>query len=472
LIKNGPHTAYISNATNSYGGGTTINDGCLAVHPKGIGSGPVTVNKGGTISFGGVPVTNALTSNGGCFSGGGEACWSGPVKLNGDTKIDTDDRLEFNNMEDGISGSGGITLTAQKVGHGFKSGTLKLVGRNTYTGVTKVEAGVLEVVSSLYNNDATRWTPAHISVNGAAGELLLHVGGPGEFTAAQAETMLKNISTDVDNNGLMAGATFGLDTSNATTVQELSGTIMDSKGPGGGSVLIKKTGAGILKISGANTYTGRTIITGGTLSVDSFNSVVKGKASSSLGAPKTDADAEIMISGGATLTYTGKGETTDRTLNFPGGSDFITLDQSGTGLLKFTNPVVISGYGENKTVALAGSSAGTGELAFNIDNVYDRKEQATTSLTKSGTGTWTLSGINTYTGPTTVTMGTLSFTNAKGLSEKADVSVADGATLALNFKGEMPISKLTLDGKLQPAGTYSAATTPKFIKGVGVLKIQ
>jgi autotransporter-associated beta strand protein len=472
LIKNGPHTAYISNATNSYSGGTTINDGCLAVHPKGIGSGPVTVNKGGTISFGGVPVTNALTSNGGCFSGGGEACWSGPVKLNGDTKIDTDDRLEFNNMEDGISGSGGITLTAQKVGHGFKSGTLKLVGRNTYTGVTKVEAGVLEVVSSLYNNDATRWTPAHISVNGAAGELLLHVGGPGEFTAAQAETMLKNISTDVDNNGLMAGATFGLDTSNATTVQELSGTIMDSKGPGGGSVLIKKTGAGILKISGANTYTGRTIITGGTLSVDSFNSVVKGKASSSLGAPKTDADAEIMISGGATLTYTGKGETTDRTLNFPGGSDFITLDQSGTGLLKFTNPVVISGYGENKTVALAGSSAGTGELAFNIDNVYDRKEQATTSLTKSGTGTWTLSGINTYTGPTTVTMGTLSFTNAKGLSEKADVSVADGATLALNFKGEMPISKLTLDGKLQPAGTYSAATTPKFIKGVGVLKIQ
>jgi len=472
LIKNGPHTVYVSNATNSYSGGTTINDGCLAVNPKGIGSGPVTINKGGTISFGGVPVTNALTSNGGCFSGSGEACWSGPVKLNVDTKIDTNERLEFNNTEAGISGSGGITLTAQKAGHGFKSGTLKLVGRNTYTGATKVESGILEVVSSLYNNDATLWTPANISVNGAAGELLLHVGGPGEFTAEQAGTMLKNIATGVNNNGLMAGATFGLDTSKATTVQELSSTIMDSKGPGGGSVLIRKGGAGTLKISGANTYTGRTIITGGTLSVDSFNSVVKGKASSSLGAPKNDADAEIMISGGATLAYTGKGETTDRNLNFPGAGDIITLDQSGTGLLKFTNPFVMSGYGENKTVVLAGSSAGTGELAFNIDNVYDRKNQATTSLTKSGTGTWTLSGINTYTGPTTVTMGTLSFTNAKGLSEKADVSVANGATLTLNFKGEMRISKLTLDGKPQPAGTYSAATTPDFIKGDGVLKIQ
>ncbi|RLS79026.1 MAG: hypothetical protein DWI03_02830 [Planctomycetota bacterium] len=472
LIKNGPHTVYVSNATNSYSGGTTINAGCLAVNPKGIGTGTVTVNKGGTISFGGAPATNALTSNGGCFSGSGEACWSGPVKLNADTKIDTNERLEFNNIEAGISGSGGITLTAQKAGHGFKSGTLKLVGRNTYTGVTKVEAGVLEVVSSIYNNDVTRWTPANISINGAAGELLLHVGGPGEFTAAQAGTMLKNIAIGVDNNGLMAGATFGLDTGKATTVQELSTTIMDSKGPGGGSVLIRKSGAGTLKISGANTYSGRTIITGGTLSVDSFNSVVKGKASSSLGAPKTDADAEIMISGGATLMYTGKGETTDRNLNFPGGDDIITLDQSGTGLLKFTNPFVMSGYGENKTIVLAGSSAGVGEIAFTIDNVYDRKGKAVTGMTKTGTGTWLLSGKNTYTGPTTIKQGTLVISNPHGLNEETEISISQGGFLDLSLKGEIRIRKLELDGKPQPPGTYDAKNNGNFITGNGVLKIQ
>jgi autotransporter-associated beta strand protein len=225
-----------------------------------------------------------------------------------------------------------------------------------------------------------------------------------------------------------------------------------------------------LKLSGANTHSGQTIITGGTLSIDSFNSVVKGKANSSLGAPKTDADAEIMISGGSTLVYTGKGETTDRNLNLPGAGDTITLDQSGTGLLKLTSAFVMSGFGENKGVVLAGSSAGTGELAFNIDNVYDRKGKATTSITKSGTGTWTLSGTNSYTGPTTVKQGALALANARSLGDKTEVSVADGAMLALNFKGEMPISKLTLDGKLQPAGTYSAASTPKFIKGEGSLK--
>ena len=472
LIKNGPHTVYVSNATNSYSGGTTINAGCLAVNPKGIGTGTVTVNKGGTISFGGAPATNALTSNGGCFSGSGEACWSGPVKLNADTKIDTNERLEFNSIEAGISGSGGITLTAQKAGHGFKSGTLKLVGRNTYTGVTKVEAGVLEVVSSIYNNDVTRWTPANISINGAAGELLLHVGGPGEFTAAQAGTMLKNIAIGVNNNGLMAGATFGLDTGKATKVQELSTTIMDSKGPGGGSVLIRKSGAGTLKISGANTYSGRTIITGGTLSVDSFNSVVKGKASSSLGAPKTDADAEIMISGGATLMYTGKGETTDRNLNLPGGDDIITLDQSGTGLLKFTNPFVMSGYGENKTIVLAGSSAGVGEIAFTIDNVYDRKGKAVTGMTKTGTGTWLLSGKNTYTGPTTIKQGTLVISNPHGLNEQTEISISQGGFLDLSLKGEIRIRKLELDGKPQPPGTYDAKNNGNFITGNGVLKIQ
>ncbi|MEI6176365.1 MAG: autotransporter-associated beta strand repeat-containing protein [Verrucomicrobiota bacterium] len=475
LIKNGPHRLYITNGVNTYTGGTIINEGLLSLHTQGLGTGPVTLNGKGTIAFDshkgtGPPVTNALTSNGGRISGGTNAFWNGPVKLTGETHVDTYESLEFNNKEGGISGPGGLTLTWQPQDHWFKCGTVKLFGLNTYTGVTKVDQGLMEVMSSLYGNNPALWNPAHIIVSGEAGELRLHVGGAGEFTIAQAATMLKNITTGVNHNGLMAGATFGLDTGKATTVQELSGTITDSKGPGGGSVSLKKCGAGTLKLSGANTYSGQTIITGGTLSIDSFNSMAKGKANSSLGAPKTASNAEIMISGGATLVYTGKGETTDRNLNLPGAGDTITLDQSGTGLLKFTSAIAMSGFAENKTIVLAGSSAGTGELAFNIDNVYDRKDKAFTSLTKSGTGTWTLSGKNTYTGPTIVKQGTLLLTNAKGLSDKTEVSVADGATLALNFKGEMHISKLTLDGKLQPAGTYSAATAPKFIKGEGILK--
>ena len=260
-------------------------------------------------------------------------------------------------------------------------------------------------------------------------------------------------------------------TTGASNAQELSVNIEDSKGPGGGSIHLKKCGAGTLKLSGANTYSGQTIVTGGTISVASLNRVVNGAPSSSLGAPKTDADGEIMISGGSTLAYTGKGETTDRTLNLPGGGDTITLEQSGTGLLKLTSPFVMSGYGENKTIILAGSSAGSGELAFNIDNVYDRKGKAVTAITKTGTGTWTLSGTNTYSGPCTVKQGTLLLANVHSLGNKTDVFLLEGGMLDLAFQGEMPIGKLSVDGKLQLPGTYNAENLPKFLRGKGTLKI-
>jgi autotransporter-associated beta strand protein len=174
--------------------------------------------------------------------------------------------------------------------------------------------------------------------------------------------------------------------------------------------------------------------------------------------------------GDCALIYTGKSETTDRVMNLAGKNSTVTFDQSGSGLLKLTSDLLISGFGANKTLALAGDTAGAGEFAGAIADPHDRAGKATTSLTKTGKGTWTLSGANRYTGPTKVIKGTLILTNARGLGDKTEVEISEGAMLALNFKGEMRVSKLYFDGKLQPAGTYSAASAPKYIKGQGVLK--
>ena len=271
----------------------------------------------------------------------------------------------------------------------------------------------------------------------------------------------------------MGGSVFCLDTAKATSTVTVSADITDSKGPGGGAFLLKKCGAGTLQLSGKNTYTGQTVLEGGALSVASLNSVVKGKASSSLGAPTTVETGEIVIGKGDgefALIYTGTGETSDRVINLAGKNATVTFDQSGTGLLKLTRTFVISGYGASKTIALKGSTAGTGEIAGNIVNPYDRAGKATTALTKTGTGIWTLSGVNSYTGPTTVAKGTLSLASARSLGDKTDVYISDGATLDLNFKGEMRVGKLYLDGKLQPAGTYDAENASKYMKGTGRLK--
>jgi autotransporter-associated beta strand protein len=484
LIVNNGGPLHIINSSNTYRGGTIINGGTLAMDgwsngkPGTLGTGPVTLNEGATLTPCGAVCTNALILNGGTIEG--NFTWNGPITLNGITEI-AGFNLNLNNITGGISGPGGLTEIGIQGSFGrINFGTVYLWGVNTYTGPTTVHLAKLLVkkAASLYNADTAQWTPSKISVHPGA-TLVLSAGGPGEFTGEQIGTLLRNLTASVNGNGLQAGSSLCLDTGNAKDPVKISANIPDSKGPGGGAFPIKKCGAGTLQLSGRNTYTGRTILESGKLSVTSLNSFTKGKAvaSSSLGTPLDIEAAEIVIGeegkdGECALIYTGAGETSDRVMNFAGKKSTISFDQSGAGLFRLTSTFVISGYGADKTIVLEGDTAGTGEIAGNIFNPYDRAGKATTSVTKSGTGIWILAGTNTYSGATTVKQGKLSIASAKGLGDKTDVHISQGGILELNFKGEVRIGKLYLDGKVQPAGTYSTENASKFISGNGTLRNQ
>jgi autotransporter-associated beta strand protein len=225
-----------------------------------------------------------------------------------------------------------------------------------------------------------------------------------------------------------------------------------------------------LQLAGSNTFTGRTILDGGLLSVASLNSVGKGRAAhSSLGVPGDVEAGEILLGNGG-LIYTGAGETSDRVINLAGGESTVTFEQAGTGLFKLTSTFVISGYGASKNIVLGGNTAGTGELAGNLFDPHDRNRKAKTSLTKTGTGIWVLSGTNSYTGQTMVKQGVLSISSPGALSAGSEIAIADGAMLDLNFNGRSKVAKLTFGGAIQPSGTYSAASSPKFIKGTGTIQ--
>ena len=471
-------TLSLNCASNTYSGGTIINGGTLRLAANSaLGTGPVTLNEGAGFVPGQGNATNGLILNGGTIDAG-NLDWNASITLNGNTRI-AGHHVNFNNVSGAMSGPGGLTVIGTWIA--FARGNeseLSLWGTNTYTGQTIVHQGALFVkkAAALYNADPTQWTPARISVHPAA-TLVISAGGPGEFSGEQIGTLLRNLTPAVNNNGLMERATLCLDTSNAKKPVTVAAIIADSKGPGGGAFLLKKFGAGTLQLSGKNTYTGQTILESGALSVSSFNSFTKGKntASSSLGAPTDIESGEIVIGeegkdGECALIYTGTGETTDRVMNLTGKNATLTFVQSGNGLLKLTSDLLISGYGADKTIALTGDTAGSGELAGNLANPYDRAGKATTTVTKSGTGIWTLSGANTYSGKTTVKQGTLSLASAKSLGAKTDVYISGGAMLDLTFKGEMKIGKLYLDGKEQPAGSYSAENAPKYLKGKGLLK--
>ncbi len=478
LVKNGAGLLRLDNVKNTFSGGTTINQGgvCMYVANEGLGSGPITLNDEGVLALEHVNGATPLILNGGeinANNGFGDT-WGSTITLNGNTRITSYADFVINAA---MSGPGGFTQVGNYGGFGLvNSGQVTLSGTNTYTGATIVRRGTLRILkaASLYNGDTAQWTPAKITVHPSA-TLRLCVGGPGEFTGEQTAAFLKNLTASINNNGLMERAVICLDTSTAKAPVTVSANISNSNGPGGGAFLLKKCGAGTLQLTGSNTYTGQTIVEAGTLSVASLNSYVKGMPGSSLGAPADIEAGEIVIGSGdgeCGLVYTGAGETTDRVMNLAGKNSTVTFDQSGKGLWKLTSTFVISGHSANKIIALKGDAAGSGEIAGNLVNPHDRSRKATTSVAKSGTGTWTLSGTNSYSGPTTVTAGTLALTTARSLGEKTDVTVSNGAILALNFKGEMRIGKLSIDGKPQPAGTYSAANTPNKIKGDGVLKTQ
>jgi autotransporter-associated beta strand protein len=91
-------------------------------------------------------------------------------------------------------------------------------------------------------------------------------------------------------------------------------------------------------------------------------------------------------------------------------------------------------------------------------------------ITKTGVGTLTLSGANTYTNDTVISAGTLDLLTAS-LFTNSTVSVSNGATLKLDFAGANVVAGLVLNGVSKPPGTYNHGTDPAFLAGTGSLKI-
>jgi fibronectin-binding autotransporter adhesin len=181
-------------------------------------------------------------------------------------------------------------------------------------------------------------------------------------------------------------------------------------------------------LDGTNTYSGKTSIHAGILSINTILSVSGGN--SAVGAPTTIPNGTIAIGNLTTtaqLTYTGAAQTTDRVIDLAGTTGGATIDQSGTGLLKFTSSFTATGAGA-KTLTLQG--AGTGEIGGAIVN-YDGSNP--TGLTKAGTGTWTLSGTSTYTGTTTISGGTLQLGNSgTGGALSSSSSIVNNGNLTFN----------------------------------------
>lgn len=369
-----------------------------------------------------------------------------------------------------ISGNGSLT----KAGPGI----LTLSGVNTYSGITSVDAGLLRLTSP----SALGGTASGVVVNGnnggAATNARLELSG-GIIVAGESATL--------KGNGNFLGALQSSSGSNEWAGNVLIDADLTRIGAATGAALLV-SGAiddGIndyrlmyrindatasVTLTGANTYTGPTSIVGlGPVIVGSLNKVIGGAPSSNLGAPTTEATGRITI--GTTtvngfLRYVGNGETTDRTIQIgennastPAAADTgsATIESSGaTGELVFNAPIFNSptnaatGTTPTRTLTLSGSNTNANAISGVIqNNQIASSPTAAVIVAKAGTGAWTLSGANTYTGGTTISGGSLRVN-----------SIADSGTSAIGTSGTLTLAGGTL--------AYTAATAASTARSVSI----
>ena len=479
LTKSGAGILQLNSIANTYNGGTIVNGGTLqgkalngAASETNFGTGSLTMNPGTTLALDRTYLANALTLNNATVTAGN----SFSSTLAGTTTLISNSTFNI---------TGGLSITGNITGLGgiIKSGGsfVPVTGTsNTYSGTTTINAGGLTFKSSIYGNDTSKWIPANITVN-SGGTLAMNVGGTGEFSISQAGTMFSQLGGTVNNNGLRAGSVFGIDTNNASSFNGvISNNLTDSTGTGGGAVGFRYSGVGTLELTGANSYSGQTVLDrNGFLKVSSLNSVNGGSpplASSSIGRPTTTANGTIQLGTSATYTgasiiYTGTGEATDRILSMGGGgNETYRLDQSGTGLLSFTGNMAMTDTRGPKSIVLQGSSTGTAEMAGVIPNATS--STMTLAVTKSGSGTWTLSGSNLYAGITTLSGGVLSAsTISNGGLTPTLTTTSNSATVNANSTAGLSVGQTIICSTI-PAGASIAtivdSTTFTLTSGIGV----
>lgn len=359
IIKQGTSTE-VFQGINTYSGNTSIQDGTLRLEgsTNSLPNSPVvSISSGGVLALGSNQTIHDLTGDGNVSLGTFQLTFGGS----------TSTPQTFSGQ---ISDSGSIV----KAG----TGTAILTGNSNYTGGTTLGSGTLQI-----GQDASLGTGG------------LTVTGNSTLAIGYSSTMSHPIQINQP-------ISFSIDTLGFTP--EISAIISGVSGAG-----INKTDAGTLTLSAANTYTGITTISGGTLSLSGGSDCI------------LDSSA-VYIASGATLALASNQTIQDLT---GAEGSFVNL---GTSQLTF-------GTANNQT--FAGQISGSG-----LD-----------SLLKQGSGVVTLTGDSDYTGATTLTAGTLEIAQNTSIgASSADLLVTGNATLAVDYSGSMdhpitiyPLITLSID---------------------------
>ena len=516
LTKTGPGTLKLSayktwNGTvftgNTYTGKTIVNAGILSVKGDyGLGANPsssvpdqLTLNGGTLVAYG--TFTNG--SNRG-------------VKLlsnNGTIAVDPGETLTVTNV---ITGVGMLTNNG--------NGALTLSGANDYSGGTVHFNGLLNI------NHANALGTGTFTINGGTIDNtslgLVTLAGVTAHSWNANFTFTGTQDLDLGTSAVTINASRAVTTTTPGKTLTVGGAISES---GAGGYTFTKAGAGTLKLTAANNYTGNTTVSAGVLSIDGEDRLGSNPATftaarltltgtlNAFGSFSINANRGITLSGSSATISVDSGVTLEIDKGIAGGSsgNAIPLTKAGSGTLKLAvantyrgKTIVSAGtlsINDETCLAYAGSTSSlvADQLtiknnatlnaygSFTIDDTYRGVTLGTgggimsadsgvtmivakviagsgNALTKAGLGTVNLTQPNTYSGTTTVSAGKL-LVNGSTASGSA-VTVASTATLGgVGTVGGTVVA----NGTLAPGNSPGTLTTAgETWNGGGIYEFQ
>jgi autotransporter-associated beta strand protein len=426
LLKDtGSNTLTLSGSANTFTGSITVNAGTLDIPRTPATLGNVTVaggavlqldtaatNQVGALVLNGVNQPNGVynsANSGGLIAGPGsllvvhQDVWSGAQSSEWSTRI--------------LSPAKNWTVTGLPTDYAEGD---PVTFDDSLTGTSTVNLSVANVspASVTFNNSKTNYT----------------LQGSASIAGGTKLTMTGTATVSIANTNTYTGAT------------ALNAGILQFKGPGAlpGASLISPSGTATLQILNDGAGSGGTIAVNNNITLSAASTTFTNSVGNNGGGNTNNTVAFGALKNGAT------NNAFSSTINFTGANGYLQsfsslglsgLTGNGTTLNPTTTSVIIAGNVTNQesgtvtahfdTLTLSGTSTGNAINGVIADNVnYASVGNGDTRLTKSGTSTWTLTGNNTYHGPTTISAGTLLVNNLAG-------SGTGASTVTINTNGTL-----------------------------------
>ncbi|ECH7616381.1 AIDA autotransporter-like protein ShdA, partial [Salmonella enterica subsp. enterica serovar Tennessee] len=432
VVKSGDKTLTLSGA-NSYTGGTTISGGTLiATHVNALGTGAID-NRASLLldASGQFTVTDLTTESGGNTEiGAGSTLQATTLTQKSDSTLTIN--LNSNTTAPVIHAASQVSL----------AGTLDITGVGDVLDSDPASTDDLDTFTLIASDKTIAGDFEKLTVAGMDADLadFITVDGRIDDTGKQYElTTALTWYADRDDAVTDAHGTFNLTNADGsfavnTVLENVDATLDPASATGWDGTSLIKQGAGTLILNAENTYTGGTLISGGTLVASNVEALGTGDVTN-------DAVLELNTGGTFDNAISGSGQVVKS------GDDALTLSGSNT----YTGGTIISGgtlVATNVDALGSGDVTDNATLELNTGGTFDNAISGSGQVVKSGDDVLTLSGANSYSGGTLISDGTLVASNVEALGTG---DVTDNATLELNTGGTFD-NAISGSGQVEKSG--------------------